>query len=143
MTILLTMLVLGGCSGKKFPTTTLDVAGKSVVAELAVTTDQRARGLMHREHMGANDGMLFVYPESAPRSFWMKNTKIPLSIAFIDPKGKIVRIAKMQPLMQSSTKSLYPAKFALEMNQGWFENNGVTVGGMVTGIPDDATLGVQ
>lgn len=143
MTVLLTFLAMTGCSGKKFPTTTIDVAGTPVVVELAVTTDQRARGLMHREHMAADDGMLFVYPSSAPRSFWMKDTKIPLSIAFIDPKGKIVRIADMQPLMKTSTKSLYPAKYALEMNQGWFEANGVATGGRVTGIPDDATLGVQ
>lgn len=132
-----------GCSGKVFPTTTLDVGGHAVVAELAVDDEQRARGLMHRSRMAEDDGMLFLYPDSKPRSFWMKDTKIPLSIAFIDASGEIVKIADMQPLVTESTKSLYPAKYALEMNQGWFERHGVTKGAKVAGIPKDAEVGVK
>ena len=92
---------------------------------------------MHRTKMNTNDGMLFVYPDVKPRSFWMKDTKLPLSIAFLSTDGKILKIAKMQPLTTQSTKSLYPAKYALEMNQGWFESNNIKPGAMVTGIPTD------
>lgn len=114
-----------------------------MLVELAVNEKDRARGLMHRPSMPADDGMLFIYPDTKPRSFWMKNTKLPLSIAFISPQGEIVKIAKMTPLSTKSTKSIYPAKFALEMNQGWFEDNGVQKGAMVTGIPSDKDAEVK
>lgn len=136
-------LALAACSGKVFPTTTIDVGGHAVLVELAVNDEQRARGLMHRSRLAADDGVLFVYPDVKPRSFWMKDTKIPLSIAFIDGDGTIVKIADMQPLVTESTKSLYPAKYALEMNQGWFERKGVAKGARVSGIPKDAELGVR
>ncbi|MEZ4320074.1 MAG: DUF192 domain-containing protein [Myxococcota bacterium] len=103
----------------------------------------RGRGLMHRASMAEDDGMLFIYPDSAPRSFWMKDTKLPLSIAFIDASGEIVKIADMSPLTTSSTKSIYPAKYALEMNQGWFERHQVAKGAKVTGIPSDADAKVE
>ena len=139
---MLTWLLVMGCSTKTFPTTTIDVAGTSIEVELAVTEEQKARGLMHRDSLPADDGMLFVYPDSKPRSFWMKDTRIPLSIAFIEPDGDIVRIADMKPLDRSSTHSLYPAKYALEMNQGWFEKNGIEEGDRIQGIPSDAELDV-
>ncbi len=132
-----------GCSNKKFPTHTIRVDGKPVLVELAVNTADRAQGLMHRSHLPPDDGMLFIYPDSAPRSFWMKDTKIPLSIAFADQDGKIVRIADMQPLVTRSTKSLYPAKYALEMNRGWFERNDVHEGDRITDLPDDEAVGVE
>lgn len=140
----LLLISLGlGCGGKRLPTANLKVKGITVTAELAANDKDRARGLMHRSSMGTDDGMLFIYPESKPRSFWMKDTKIPLSIAFLDPEGRIVKIAKMQPLSKATTKSVYPAKYALEMNQGWFDSHGVKKGDLVTEIPDDATLKVQ
>lgn len=137
MTALLYLSTLFACSNKVFPTTTIQVDGKPVVVELTVNNKERARGLMHRESMPADDGMLFVYPDERQRSFWMKDTKLPLSIAFIDKKGTIVRIADMRPLDKASTKSMLPAKYALEMNRGWFEANDVVVGEKVTGIPTD------
>lgn len=144
MTALMLPLVLGlGCGGKKLPTTTIKVKDISVTVELAVNDETRARGLMHRSSMGTDDGMLFIYPESRPRSFWMKDTKIPLSIAFIDPTGEIVKIADMQPLSKATTKSIYPAKYALEMNQGWFTEHGVKKGDKVTDIPADDELEVR
>lgn len=140
----LLLFALAGCSaGKKFPTTTIQVDDQAVLVELAVNTSERAQGLMHRASLPADDGMLFVYPDEAPRSFWMKDTKIPLSIAFVDAKGKIVRIADMQPLVTESTKSLYPAKYALEMNQGWFAEHDVVEGEHITGIPTDDALDVK
>lgn len=141
---MLTLLLLTlGCGGKHLPTTTIKVKDISVTVELAVDTETRARGLMHRASMGVDDGMLFVYPETSPRSFWMKDTKIPLSIAFIDPSGEIVKIAEMQPLSTTTTKSVYPAKYALEMNKGWFEQHGIKKGDRVTAIPSDTELGVK
>ncbi|MCB9668552.1 MAG: DUF192 domain-containing protein [Alphaproteobacteria bacterium] len=135
--------LLLGCSGHRFPTHTLQVGDQPVLVELAVNTKDRAQGLMHRASLPADDGMLFIYKDSAPRSFWMKDTKIPLSIAFADSTGKIVRIADMQPLVTESTKSVYPAKYALEMNQGWFAAHGIQEGTMITGIPKDAEVNVE
>ncbi len=79
--------------------------------------------------------MLFVYPDIAPRAFWMKDTRIPLSIAYADGDGKVVRIADMTPYSTDRTPSLYPAKYALEVNQGWFERNGVTTGQYLADLP--------
>jgi uncharacterized membrane protein (UPF0127 family) len=143
LTNLLTAALALGCSTKAFPTTTIEVDGHAIEVELAVTEEQKARGLMHRDSMPADDGMLFVYPDSKPRSFWMKDTRIPLSIAFIEADGDIVKIADMKPLDRTSTKSLYPAKYALEMNQGWFAEKGIEAGARVTGIPSDEELKVE
>ena len=142
---MLSLLWIGllGCGGTKLPTTTIKVKDISVTVELAADNETRSRGLMHRDSMGRDEGMLFIYPNSKPRSFWMKDTKIPLSIAFIDPSGQIVKIARMQPLDTATTKSIYPAKYALEMNQGWFDDHGVRKGDMVTQIPSDAELNVE
>ena len=137
MTALLLPLLLACNSPKKLPTAPLQVGGHTVTAELAITDDDRTMGLMHRESMGTDDGMLFVYPDVRPRSFWMKNTLIPLSIAFADRDGQIVKIADMEPHDTSHTKSVYPAMYALEMNQGWFEENGVKKGDRIEGIPKD------
>jgi len=90
---------------------------------------------MYRKHLGKNDGMLFVYPDTAPRSFWMKDTTIPLSIAFINKRGKILRIREMTPLDVKPVKSVVPASYAVEANRGWFEANGVKVGDIVKPLP--------
>lgn len=142
MTHLLLFSLLG-CNARKFPTHTIAVDGQTVLVELAVNTKDRAQGLMHRPSLPADEGMLFVYPDEKPRSFWMKDTKIPLSIAFADSKGRIVKIADMHPLVTASTKSLYPAKYALEMNQGWFAAHDVVEGELLTDLPDDDTIGVE
>ena len=128
-------LLLLACAGP-FPTATIQVAEHPVKVEVAHTHELRQRGLMHRDSLGEDRGMLFVYPEEAPRSFWMKNTRIPLDIAFVRTDGTIVRIAQMKPLDTETTPSLYPARYALEMNVGWFEAHGVEKGDVVSGIPD-------
>lgn len=141
MTALLPLLpLLLACGGSKHPVATIDVGGHAVKVELAITGPARMEGLMHRDSMPADAGMLFIYPDTEPRSFWMKDTHIPLSIAFADNSGKIVKIADMQPFDTGHTKSLYPAKYALEMNQGWFQKNGVEKGAMITGIPADLVI---
>ncbi len=133
---LLVVAALTGCGKKGFDTATIDVGGHSVKVELAHNSEQRSRGLMFRETMPEERGMLFIYPEQRTLSFWMKDTRIPLSIAFADRTGKIVRIADMTPLDKSAVQSLYPATYALEMNQGWFDRHQVAAGAMITGIPE-------
>ena len=89
---------------------------------------------MFRKSMGENNGMLFVFHETALRAFWMKNTYIPLSIAFMDDKGIILNVLEMPPLTEDSFFSKGGAKYALEMNAGWFEKNGLKPGDPVIGL---------
>ena len=112
------------------------LGGTNVNAEVADTPKQRASGLMGRVSLPADSGMLFVYPGQAPRSFWMKNTPIALSIAFMDTAGRIVHIADLQPLSEDPVLSIHPAMYALEMTQGWFQEHGVMVGQTVAGLPE-------
>ena len=132
--ILPLLLACGGTS--KLPMASLQVGSAYAKVELAITHETRQYGLMMRDSMPTNSGMLFVYPDVKPRSFWMKDTRIPLSIAFADADGKIVKIADMKPFVTQGTKSLYPAKYALEMNKGWFDTNNVKKGDVIQGIPD-------
>ena len=120
----------------KLPTTTLHINDHAVIVEIAADGETRAQGLMHRDKLGTNKGMLFVYPDVKPRAFWMKNTRIPLSIAYVDASGEIKRIADMKPLDTSRTPSLYPVKYALEVNKGWFEAHGIEAGDTVTDLPE-------
>lgn len=113
----------------------LSVSGQSVIAEVADTNPLRRKGLMHRTSMVPDHGMLFVYPDERERSFWMKNTLLPLSIAYINQGGTIVHMADMEPLDERSVRSLYPAMYALEMPQGWFDAHGVMVGEVISGLP--------
>jgi uncharacterized membrane protein (UPF0127 family) len=105
----------------------LTIKGKTIKVEVARTEREKEKGLMFREQLGKDQGMLFVYGEEETLSFWMKNTCLPLSIAFIDKKGRIVDIQDMQPFSLQTYVSAYPAKYALEMNQGWFKRNGINV----------------
>ncbi len=88
----------------------------------------RNRGLMFRKSLGRNDCMLFIFEREQPLYFWMKNTSIPLSIAYIDSNGKIVSIKDLTPFSTDSVPSDYPARYALEMNRGWFRQNRVQPG---------------
>jgi uncharacterized protein len=111
-------------------------AGMHVIqAELAVTPQQQATGMMFRTQMGTNEGMLFVHADSGLRCFWMRNTLIPLAIAFIAEDGTVVNIAEMQPRSEQSHCSIKPVRFALEMNQGWFDKRGIKPGMKLKGAP--------
>ena len=113
----------------KLRTTKLYLADKTVVAEIAQSITQIATGMMFRESMGENDGMLFVFNFPHQTSFYMKNTKVPLSCAYIDPDGKILEIYDMEPLSLDPIPSESDqVQFVLEMNKGWFEKNGIKVG---------------
>ena len=109
----------------------LAVKGEKIRVEVVRSEEEKARGLMFRESLGKDDGMLFVYDGEEVLSFWMKNTPIPLSIAFLDQKGKIVDIQDMEPFSLRTHVSALPARYALEMNKGWFKRNGIGVGDLV------------
>ena len=100
----------------------------TVVAEVAATADERAQGLMYRDEVPDGTGMLFVFQDSQPRSFWMANTYVALDIAYMDPSYRIVDIIAMDPLVTDSYPSDAPAMFALEVRQGWFAEQGIAVG---------------
>jgi uncharacterized membrane protein (UPF0127 family) len=103
-------------------------------AEVVDAPETRARGLMYRKSMPANHGMLFVFPDVERQCFWMKNTLIPLSIAFLDEHGAIVNIADMQPQTEENHCSERPVRYALEMNQGWFAAKRIGPGTIVRGL---------
>jgi uncharacterized membrane protein (UPF0127 family) len=110
-------------------------AGMHLVrAEVAADFTTRMQGLMHRESLAPNAGMLFVFDETAIHCMWMKNTLIPLSVAFIDTTGTIVNIADMQPHSEQSHCAAAPAVFALEMTRGWFAQRGIKAGAKIGGL---------
>jgi len=119
----------------ELPTLTLSINGHNIVAELATTPEQQAQGLMHRFSLKPDHGMLFVFGRTERRSFWMKNTFIPLSIAFIAPDGRIVNIEQMAPQDESSHWSKGPVRYALEMRKGWFAERSIGPGDRVVGLP--------
>ena len=116
----------------------ITVNGNSIKVEVADTNDLREAGLMHRDSLESNCGMLFIFEESGPRGFWMKNTRIPLSIAFISDTGEILNIEDMHPHDMSTVRSDGNAKCALEVNQGWFRRNGVAIGDTVNNVMQES-----
>jgi len=96
--------------------------------ELADTPSKRAQGLMGRKDLSENEGMIFIFPKKYSQSFWMQNTYLPLDIAFLDDNGSIFQIEQMSPLSTRFTTSSKPCKYAVEMNEGWFEKNSIGVG---------------
>jgi uncharacterized membrane protein (UPF0127 family) len=100
------------------PTTTMRIGNKTFTLEIANKNEDRFRGLMYRDAMPADHGMIFVFPDVAPRSFWMKNTRIPLDILYLDENGTVVSIHQMQPYVLTGTHSDAPAKYAIELNAG-------------------------
>jgi uncharacterized membrane protein (UPF0127 family) len=110
-------------------------AGMHVIqAELAADMGTRAQGLMHRRSLAQNAGMLFVFDEVGFHCMWMKNTFVPLSVAFLDERGTILNIADMTPHSEDSHCAARPARFALEMNRGWFAERGIKPGMAIGGL---------
>jgi len=103
--------------------------------QVASTPDQRATGLMFRQEMPQGEGMLFVFEEATPQCFWMKNTLLPLTAAFITDDGTIVNLANMKPQTTDSHCSAKPVRYVLEMNLGWFEKKGLKAGSKLGGPP--------
>jgi len=119
----------------KLPTVQLTAGMHVIQAEIAATPTQQQIGMMMRREMGANEGMLFVNAEPGVRCFWMRNTLIPLSAAFVGDDGTIVNIADMQPQTDDSHCSTKPVRFVLEMRQGWFDKRGIKPGSRLRGKP--------
>ena len=116
------------------PTVQLQSGLYLVKAEVAAEFGTRMVGLMMREKMAANDGMLFVFPGRDTQCMWMKNTLLPLSVAFIDEDGTILNIEDMKPQTENSHCSVKPARYALEMNQGWFKTRNIKAGTKILGL---------
>jgi uncharacterized membrane protein (UPF0127 family) len=116
------------------PTINLKAGGQTVRADVANTEAARQVGLMFRQKMARNEGMLFVFPEIGYHAMWMRNTLIPLAVAYVDERGAILSIHEMEPLSEVAHQSAGPARFALEMNAGWFGTNKISVGDTIKGL---------
>ncbi len=126
------LLFLSSCSAKdQLPVTVLSVNGVEITAEVADTPDTREKGLMFRKELDEKSGMLFVFEKERQVSFWMKNTYIPLSVAFINKKGVIKEIHHLQPESLNPVGSSYSVKYALEVNQGFFEKYHIRIGDQI------------
>jgi uncharacterized membrane protein (UPF0127 family) len=117
------------------PTTELSIGPHQINAEVAATDASRSYGLMNRDSLPPNHGMLFVFEHEDIHCFWMKNTPLPLSIAFINAKGQIVNIADMQPRSEAAHCPTGAVLYALEMERGWFAQNSIKAGEIITGLP--------
>ncbi|QHE85976.1 DUF192 domain-containing protein [Hydrogenophaga sp. BPS33] len=115
------------------PRVSLSVGMRLIDAQVAATPQQREIGLMHRRDMGTNEGMLFVFEQPAGQCFWMKNTLLPLTAAFVADDGTIVNLADMKPQSLDSHCSAKPVRYVLEMHQGWFAQRGIKAGTRLSG----------
>lgn len=132
--LLLPLALVPRVAAQSLPTIELSINGHRVTAEVATTDATRSFGLMRRFSLRPDHGMLFVFDAPKPLAFWMKDTYVPLSIAFIDATGRILNIDDMAPRTEWTHESRGPALFALEMKKGWFAQNGVAAGDMVSGL---------
>ncbi len=112
----------------RLPTVQLTAGMYVIQAEVAQTPREQTIGMMHRQTMGINEGMLFIYDSLQVRCFWMRNTLLPLTIAFIADDGSIVNLKDMAPKTETAHCSAGPVRYALEMNQGWFDKRGLKPG---------------
>ena len=119
----------------RLPTIDLQAGIHIIKTELAITPEQQQVGMMFRREMGTNDGMLFISEESGQRCFWMRNTLVPLTIAFLADDGTIVNLADMDAQSDRSHCSSKPVRFALEVNRGWFAKRGLKAGAKIKGKP--------
>ena len=133
--LLLTAATQAADGPQKLAAIRLQAGIHNISAELAITPEQRAIGLMNRSAMGTNEGMLFVFERAGQQCFWMKNTLIPLSIAFLADDGSVVNIDDMAPETLEGHCSTKPVRFVLEMNQGWFAKRGIKPGSRLRGGP--------
>lgn len=122
----------------KFPVIPLTAGIHVIKAEVAANHAERQQGLMYRQKMGPNEGMVFLFDGPAGICMWMKNTYIPLSVAFLDEEGKIINIEDMQPKTTESHCAKKPARYALEMNQGWFKQKNIKPGTLIEGLPQQS-----
>ena len=115
------------------PRVTLTAGMHLIQAQVAATSEQQATGLMHRKDMPTSEGMLFIFERPTRQCFWMKNTLLPLTAAFVADDGTIVNLADMKPQTTDSHCSTQPVRYVLEMNQGWFAKRGIKAGSRLGG----------
>lgn len=132
--LLILLALLASGAHARLPVVELSAGMYRIEAELAHTSEARQTGLMHRESMPEQRGMVFVFTFDAQHCMWMRNTLIPLSVAFLDADGTILNVADMEPLDETSHCAVAPARFALEMNQGWFDTRGIEAGDVIGGV---------
>ena len=140
-TLLAVLLFCAGIAGAEdmpqtaLPREKLSVGIHQIDTQLAVTSEQREIGLMFRKEMPPHEGMLFVFEQPSRMCFWMKNTVLPLTAAFIADDGSIVNLENMKPQTTDSHCSAKPVRYVLEMNQGWFAKRGIKPGTKIAGRP--------
>ena len=127
-----TSLAQAQAQERGLPRTTLQAGMHLIRAEVAGDVDSRARGLMFRERLGPNEGMLFVFEQPSTQCFWMRNTLVPLTIAFLADDGRIVNTADMEPKSEASHCSTEGVRYALEMERGWFAKRGLNRGDRIS-----------
>ena len=121
----------------ELPITKLSIGGKSIRAEIADEEHERAAGLMFRKELAGDAGMLFIMPQTGPVAFWMRNTELPLTIAYMAPNGAIMELHDLEPFNESPVPSRFPQiAYALEMPRGWFTKNNIWPGERVAGLPN-------
>jgi len=119
---------------RRFLGESITINGVPINVEISSDPESIAKGLMHRKQLDSDSGMLFCFPDQQERSFWMKNTNIPLSVAYANNDGNILNIEDMIPHSEEGIRSQGPASFALEMNKGWFDKNNVVAGDRLGGL---------
>ncbi len=132
LAISIAMVTFSVCA--QMPRIDLTAGFHRIEAEVAANQSNRQRGLMMRERMAANHGMLFVFPLADRHCMWMRNTLLPLSVAFLDEQGRILNIEDMHPQTENNHCAVAPARFALEMNRGWFAGKGIKSGQRIGGL---------
>ncbi|HLX80916.1 MAG TPA: DUF192 domain-containing protein [Burkholderiales bacterium] len=132
--LFLLALAIPGAALAELPAVQLSTGMYLIRAEVADSMATRMEGLMYRKSMQQGAGMVFVFDENATHCMWMKNTLIPLSVAFIDEAGEIINIAEMQPQTEETHCAARPARYALEMNKGWFAQRGIKPGAKLRGL---------
>ncbi len=130
--VLFTILFIPSCNQKN---NYITIKNKKLFVEVAYTSKQKQIGLMNRKNLEKNHGMIFVYEKEKVLNFWMKNTYIPLSIAYIREDGTVIGIYDMTPLDETAISSIYPCKYAIEVNQGYYRSIGLKPGDKIQ-IPD-------
>ncbi len=141
--LFLAALLLGGfllqaapAPQTNLPKAILTLGTNAITAQIAANDGTRETGLMSRTNLATDEGMLFVFPQPRPVSFWMKDTPVPLSIAYVGPSGRILEIHDLKPLDLTAVPSASPAvAYALEVAQGWFSQHGVLAGDTISGLP--------
>jgi uncharacterized membrane protein (UPF0127 family) len=143
-TLLMAVFLIAACltsqaqtqAQPELPITKLSIGGKTIRAEIADEEHERAAGLMFRKELADDAGMLFIMPQTGPVAFWMRNTELPLTIAYMAPNGAIMELHDLEPFNERPVPSSFPhIAYALEMPRGWFTKNNIWPGERVVGLP--------